>query len=694
VPQVLSYQGRLTDATGKPVADALYAVRFRLYAQPDGGTHFWEETQSVTTRSGMFSVLLGAATPITTGDGRPTTGAAYLGMAVEGDAEMMPRLRLAGTGVGNRESGVGSRGTGGVAGTDADDAWVRIGSDSVLYTIRRLGIVRGGSSNVLYGIYGYTQTIFGSSCTTGASGANVGNISIGGGYGNRAWAPFTAVCGGRNNKAGDAATDTSAIVVGGYGNKATAKFAYVAGGLSNTASGLCAAVGGGNGNAASGDYAAVSGGYLDTTGAPYGGALSGYSNLGGDATADTGACVAGGYDNSATAMCAFVGGGWQNASAHTYAAVGGGAGNSATGTCATVGGGSWNTAGNNNATVGGGCVNGANGWVSTVGGGYTNTASDTCASIGGGRWNRASGAYATVAGGIYDTASNVNATVGGGGKNTASGSYSTVAGGWDNRASGHWSTVGGGNLNTASSNWTTVAGGYTNTATAAYAAVGGGLLCDVAADYGFAVGGNSDVASGHDYSAAFNGTRTTASGQLRCGTLSKSGGSFTIDHPLDPNGKILNHYFTESPEMVNIYRGVVTLGASGRAAVSLPDYFSALNEKPMVQLTGVGTYEVYVVDKVVGNRFVIGGKPGTEVYWTVTGARKDQSAEIIKLTMPVEQPKTDELAGHSLDDDFLRSTKDQLDRMGVGGRFDFRTAAGRKLYEEMKNPTKNNGGEK
>jgi hypothetical protein len=41
------------------------------------------------------------------------------------------------------------------------------------------------------------------------------------------------------------------------------------------------------------------------------------------------------------------------------------------------------------------------------------------------------------------------------------------------------------------------------------------------------------------------------------GTLSKGGGSFKIDHPLDPTNKNLYHSFVESPDMMNIYNGNV-----------------------------------------------------------------------------------------------------------------------------------------
>ena len=41
------------------------------------------------------------------------------------------------------------------------------------------------------------------------------------------------------------------------------------------------------------------------------------------------------------------------------------------------------------------------------------------------------------------------------------------------------------------------------------------------------------------------------------GTLTKAGGSFKIDHPLDPANRYLSHSFVESPDMKNVYDGVV-----------------------------------------------------------------------------------------------------------------------------------------
>ncbi|MEW6131535.1 MAG: hypothetical protein AB1757_31200, partial [Acidobacteriota bacterium] len=51
------------------------------------------------------------------------------------------------------------------------------------------------------------------------------------------------------------------------------------------------------------------------------------------------------------------------------------------------------------------------------------------------------------------------------------------------------------------------------------------------------------------------------------GTLSKAGGSFKIDHPLDPENKYLSHSFVESPDMMNIYNGNITTDVNGRAVV-------------------------------------------------------------------------------------------------------------------------------
>ena len=91
IPRMLSYQGKLTDTLGQPVPNNDYSVAFKLYTVPSGGSPLWSETQSVTTKSGLFSVLLGSVAPI---GSVPDAGTVYIGMAVSGGAELTPRPRI------------------------------------------------------------------------------------------------------------------------------------------------------------------------------------------------------------------------------------------------------------------------------------------------------------------------------------------------------------------------------------------------------------------------------------------------------------------------------------------------------------------------------------------------------------------------------------------------------------------------
>ena len=125
------------------------------------------------------------------------------------------------------------------------------------------------------------------------------------------------------------------------------------------------------------------------------------------------------------------------------------------------------------------------------------------------------------------------------------------------------------------------------------------------------------------------------------GTVSKGGGSFKIDHPLDPSNKTLSHSFVESPDMMNIYNGVANLDSKGRASVSLPDWFESLNGEFRYLLTAIGASqpELYIADEIQGNRFKIaGGKPGAKVSWQVTGIRHDAYANAHRIRVEEEKP--------------------------------------------------------
>jgi hypothetical protein len=79
------------------------------------------------------------------------------------------------------------------------------------------------------------------------------------------------------------------------------------------------------------------------------------------------------------------------------------------------------------------------------------------------------------------------------------------------------------------------------------------------------------------------------------GTLIKSGGSFKIDDPIAPSEKYLSHSFVEYPDMMNIYNGNVTTDAHGYATVTMPAWFEALNADFRYQLTSVGVFSQAIV---------------------------------------------------------------------------------------------------
>lgn len=139
---------------------------------------------------------------------------------------------------------------------------------------------------------------------------------------------------------------------------------------------------------------------------------------------------------------------------------------------------------------------------------------------------------------------------------------------------------------------------------------------------GTALYGHAQMASG--YAGKFDG-RVRVNGELSV-TGAKQ---FQIDHPLDPENRYLAHACVESPEMKNVYDGVVTLDAEGVALVELPEWFEALNRDYRYQLTALGAPapDLHVAEKIAEGRFkVAGGKPHMEVSWQVTGIRHDASA--------------------------------------------------------------------
>ena len=98
------------------------------------------------------------------------------------------------------------------------------------------------------------------------------------------------------------------------------------------------------------------------------------------------------------------------------------------------------------------------------------------------------------------------------------------------------------------------------------------------------------------------------------GNIEKAGGTFKIDHPLEPTDRYLVHSFVEAPERLNVYSGSVTLDSTGSATVTLPRYFESANVDYRYQLTAVGAAapSLHVSSKVKKNRFSsLAGPPGS-----------------------------------------------------------------------------------
>ncbi len=108
--------------------------------------------------------------------------------------------------------------------------------------------------------------------------------------------------------------------------------------------------------------------------------------------------------------------------------------------------------------------------------------------------------------------------------------------------------------------------------------------------------------------------------------------NFAIDHPSDPQGKILVHAAVEGPEAAVFYRGESRL-VDGKAIIKLPEYFEALTrkQKRTVQVTPLFEKDEPVsmpaASRVVDGQFTViavdSANPGQAFYWEVKAVRAD-----------------------------------------------------------------------
>jgi hypothetical protein len=94
VPQLVNYQGRLTDSEGSPVADDTYEVTFRIYDELS--IERWSETHNIETVGGLFSVQLGSGSSPLDASVLDYTEC-WLGLTITGEDEITPRTQLIAT---------------------------------------------------------------------------------------------------------------------------------------------------------------------------------------------------------------------------------------------------------------------------------------------------------------------------------------------------------------------------------------------------------------------------------------------------------------------------------------------------------------------------------------------------------------------------------------------------------------------
>jgi len=537
IPQMLSYQGKLTDTLGQPVPNGNYPMMFLLYTVPSGGSAFWTENQSVTVKNGLFSVLLGSGTPI---DSVPSSGTIYLAMSVAGGPELTPRIRI------------GSAAFAYLSGRAANADLLQ-GKDTAAFDSRYVneGQASSVTSNMM--VDGTIAVV-----DLGQMGASSGQVMK---WTGSAWEP-------RNDSVGESSGGTVTSV-----GQATG---IVCNPNPITTTGTVGF-----------DQSYGDGRYVNEG-----------QSAGGDLASST-------YPNPSIA-----------AGAVTTAKIAANAVDSTKIAAGSIIG----------ADIKDGTVSSADIRDTTITAAKLKDGSVTSPKI----YLPYSGSVATTSDAFFvkntQTSNDAPAIVGIHDTTDFFGVGVLAKGGWKGVEGYVYPT-----------------GGSTYYGAIGSAAGGSGTNYGV---YGYAEGSGTNYGvwgrangSGTNYAGYFTGDVTVT------GILSKGGGSFQIDHPLDPLNKYLFHSFVESPDMMNVYNGNVVTDASGYATLSLPDWFETLNRDFRYQLTviderdGDGFAQAKVVRGVKDNSFVIRtSAPFTTVSWQVTGIRHDRFANANRIQVEVDKP--------------------------------------------------------
>ena len=172
IPQMISYQGRVTNSGGDPVTDGNYTMRFRIYDASTGGTMEWDSgNRTIAVSDGVFNVLLGESP-------QPSLDLEFdedLWLLVTfAGVNQAPRQRLASAGYAYMASGliagtevkgsVTSGTTASVKGTNTAVSGTNFGLYGHSYSTGGSGVygLASATSGYVYGVYGATASTNGS----------------------------------------------------------------------------------------------------------------------------------------------------------------------------------------------------------------------------------------------------------------------------------------------------------------------------------------------------------------------------------------------------------------------------------------------------------------------------------------------------------------------------------------------------
>jgi hypothetical protein len=604
IPRVIGYQGRITENTGIPVANGTYSMQFRVYDAETGGTLLWDSgSLSVETNAGVFAVMLGESP-------QPVLNLAFdqdywLLVTYRGE-DQLPRKRLGGVGYAYMASGL-------VPGTEV--------SGSV--TTSPFAAIKGANtatSGTAYGLYGATNSPSGAaicginSATTGSSSAIYGESNSPSGY--------------AGYFEGNVYVAEDLTVDGTFGGGGVGDITAVTAGT-----GL-------DGGGTSGDVTLDVSTPLSLTGSVAGGVLYGVNTLPGDDA--SGVCgeatgTAGGTWGVMGRSASSTGTGVLGlASATTGPNVGVFGGTSSPSGYAGYFQGDTRVTGD--LTVDGTLSGSGVGDITAVtagtgldGGGTSGdvtldvevplglTANTTTSAVVGGENTATSGAAYGVRG--------TSASTGGRGVQGEATSTAGFAYGVYGRTTSTQGRAVAGEAS-ASTGYAFGVHGFSQST------VGRGVFGQAMATSGVNYGVYGQTASPSGYAGYFQGDVEVT------GVLSKGSGSFLIDHPLDPENKLLRHNFMESPENLVVYRGTIRLDSQGEAAVELPGYFQSLTKEDgaSVQLTPLRTPFLTAYEwRPDHTGFMVHGEPDGEVSWMVLADRDDPVMR--QLARPVEEDK-------------------------------------------------------